>query len=444
MNINEIDSREKLFACKLIKNMFDALYMVDLASGACQEYNTASLTMLQTQNYEDWLILLAEKMYKRDIAGFFAQMELKQICASITEETPCYIVFYRNVENDTVQEYQLRISYLEDSQEQLVILRERLAAGYPKPLETIDELCHCNERFQFLVNRLIEDFIEIKVDTGECHMFHSDNGMEKRFTLKEQIAWWAEHLIIPEEREAYIKEYDLENLLLNLRNNHGFHNTTYTTLSSSVPKNLFINSTLIRETYGRAEEYIFAYCQDVTPLKEQETRNKQLVDISQQLLTLSQTEPVTNLLNRAACEKLVEEHLAAASGAPGTMLLIDIDHFKQFNDQYGHSTGDFVLKFLGKTIRDIFRSDDIVSRWGGDEFVVFMRDVWDRKIITGRIERLRVRLRQCKKEEHALPIMVSIGGKIATKGMTGKQLFDYCDKALYGVKSQGRNSFYID
>ncbi|MDD2970780.1 MAG: GGDEF domain-containing protein [Lachnospiraceae bacterium] len=440
----DMKSIRQFFEYKPLKNIFDRIYIVDLDSRCCQELATADLTALPAQSYDNWLISFAEKMYKPDSAEFFGQMDLERICLSLTEQAPCYIVYCRQTESICVREYQLNICFSDESRTQVTILRQELSNDYPRPLETMNELSRCNTRFQFLVDRLAEDFIEINVETGLCRMFHANNGMQERRVFKEQIAWWAENLIVPEEREAYIKEYALESLMQYLKANNGFHRANYTTLSSNTPQNLLIISTLVKESYGKPAEYIFAYSQDITQMKIQETRNQQLVDISQQLLTLSQTEPVTGLLNRAACEKLIEKHLSCSKNAiSGTMLLIDIDRFKNFNDQYGHSTGDFVLKFLGKAMRDIFRSDDIVSRWGGDEFVVFMRDVFDERMITSRIERLRVRLLKCKKEDQDLPITISIGGGIAILGMTMKDLFEHCDKSLYEVKSNGRNNYLI-
>lgn len=445
METIDVSCIRKLLECKQLQTIFDRFYIVDLTSNCCVEAAIGDLTVATPQSYDNWQISFAEKMYKNDAAVFFEQMDLKKILFSLTEQTPRYIVYCRREESTCVQEYQLNISYLDERRTQLLIMREELMRNRPMSLYTLDELSHCNARFHFLVNRLAEDFIEVEVETGKCRMFHAANGMQAHDTLKEQIEWWAENFIVQEEREAYIKEFELENLMRSLRANNGYHSAAYSTVYGNAKKNLLIICTLIKENYGRSEEYIFAYAQDITPLKVQETRNEQLVDISQRLLTLSQTESVTGLLNRPACEKLMEEHLITMANAmPGTMLLIDIDHFKDFNDRYGHSTGDFVLKFMGKTMQDIFRSDDIVSRWGGDEFVVFMRDVYDKNAITSRIERLRVRLRQCKKEGSSLPITISIGGKIAAAGMSVKLLFEHCDKALYQVKSQGRDNYFID
>lgn len=444
MGMIDMNSIKQLFQCKPLRNIFDEIYVVDLISRSCEGLATADLDTLNTWSYDNWLISFAEKMFKSDSVEFFLQMNLKRICASLTEETPRYSVYCRMVEYTCIQEYQLNICYLDERRTQLIIFREEFSRERPRPLETIDELSHCNMRFRFLVNHLSEDFIEVNIKTGECHAFPADNRMQTCIMYKEQIAWWAKNIIVPEEREAYIKEYELENLTRKLRENDGYHSASFTAFSETTRNDLLIISTLVEENFGARQEYIFAYAQDITQIKVQETRNKQLVDISQQLLILSQTEPVTGLFNRAACEKLIGECLAAAADAvSGTMLLIDIDYFKAFNDQYGHSTGDFVLKFLGKTLQDIFRSDDIICRWGGDEFVVFMRHICDKKTIISRIERLRAKLRQCKKEEYPLPITVSIGGEIATSEMTMKILFDHCDKSLYKVKAQGRNNYFI-
>lgn len=418
---------KQILGWNLLHTVYNNIYVVDLETHCCGEWAVENSVLLNLQNYDNWLISLAEKMYKTDTAAFFVQMNLNRICASITKNIPRCIVYYRLQENDYVQEFRLIICYADESRTHLLFFQEALLKDVPKPLGTIDEMNHCNARFKFLANYVVVDFIEINVGTGACHMFTADDRMEAYSDFKKQLTWWAENIIVPEEREAYINEYELENLVRHLRANNGCHTATYTTFSGSERNSIMIRSTLIKENNGGIQEYIFAYAQDITQLKAQEIRNKQLVDISQQLLTLSQTEPVTGLYNRAACEKLVEEHLSTTrKDVPGTMLLIDIDHFKGFNDYYGHPTGDFVLKFLGNTMKDIFRSDDLVSRWGGDEFVVFMRDVCDKRTVIGRIERLRAKLRQCKKDGKSLPITISIGGKVAVRGMTMEMLFDDC------------------
>ncbi len=259
-------------------------------------------------------------------------------------------------------------------------------------MKTSDSLTRANARLDFLVNHVVENFIEVDVHTGNCCMLHGNNGMEHFSTLKEQVAWWAEHLIVPEEQAAYLAEFDLNHLVSVLRANSGYSYSTCTTKQSRA---ISISCHLCRPPHDSRTEYIYAYCMDVSQYKEQEQRNKQLVDSSQQLLTLSQTESLTGLYNKTAAEKFIEEHVAKQD-QPGTLLLFDIDHFKAFNDNYGHQLGDFVLKFLSKSMQAIFRSNDILCRWGGDEFMVFMRDVSKPSDVESRVQRLRARMRLCE------------------------------------------------
>lgn len=438
------DIREKLVR-NLLQRLQDRLYLVDLHSRTCTEYAPDDFTPMRVQEYDAWLVSLGRRMYKPDAANFFPQMELETILAALQGAVSCYTVYFRLHEHAHIREYALRACYIDESRAVLAFVQQEMPENHPRPLEMSDELAHMTERFRFMIEHMAEDFIEVQVSTGKCRMFHRDNGMESFSSLKEQISWWAEHLIVPEERAAYIEEFDLKNLVHTLHSQNGYHNTIYMAQRGNCRLYLSITCILHREKFGAQEEYIFAYAQDVTSLKEQEIRNKRLVDISQQLLNLSQTEAVTGLYNRAAGEKFIEEHLVRhPHGDAGTMLLIDIDYFKRFNDQYGHQTGDFVLRFLGKSMQDVFRSDDILCRWGGDEFVVFMRDVCQKKSVESRIERLRARMRQCRKGPLPQGVTLSVGGATARDGATLKSLFAQCDKSLYLVKRQGRDGFFID
>ena len=105
--------------------------------------------------------------------------------------------------------------------------------------------------------------------------------------------------------------------------------------------------------------FVFSSAQDVTSLKRANETGKSL-------LAKSQTDSQTGLYNRATTEKLIRESLyGGQTGEWNTFLLIDIDHFKSFNDTFGHLLGDAVLRFMGEAMREVFRSTDVLCRWGG-------------------------------------------------------------------------------
>ena len=156
----------------------------------------------------------------------------------------------------------------------------------------------------------------------------------------------------------------------------------------------------------------------------------------------AERDALTKLLNKTAGRKQAEEYLARYPGG-STMLIIDLDNFKEINDQYGHLFGDAVLTKVAREIEKLFRSQDIISRIGGDEFLVLMRGVADRHLVTGRCERLlNIFASTFRIGKQKLPVSCSIG--IAVSPEDGKdyyELFNHADKALYTAKGRGKNDF---
>jgi diguanylate cyclase (GGDEF)-like protein len=97
---------------------------------------------------------------------------------------------------------------------------------------------------------------------------------------------------------------------------------------------------------------------------------------SDMLAEAATTDPLTNVLNRRGLEIRLNKAVQAAvvDATPITVMMIDVDHFKAVNDDYGHLVGDQVLAVLGNTLMDGRRSDDLIGRWGGEEFLVVLPD----------------------------------------------------------------------
>ena len=155
---------------------------------------------------------------------------------------------------------------------------------------------------------------------------------------------------------------------------------------------------------------------------------------------------LTKLLNKDAGRKQIEEYLAQfPQGISCAMLIIDLDNFKQVNDQYGHLFGDTVLTKAAKEIKKMFRGQDIITRIGGDEFMVLLRSVADQGLVQARCERLLSIFQNIfRNGNEKIAVSCSIGVALAPEhGTTYVELFQRADQALYQAKNQGKNGFAV-
>lgn len=199
-----------------------------------------------------------------------------------------------------------------------------------------------------------------------------------------------------------------------------------------------VATTLIKDPFDPQKEYLFAYAQDITRLKQMESRNKEL-------FVQSRRDPLTGLSNRQATEQDINEYLHTSGRDRKSLLLIlDIDFFKHFNDSYGHMVGDEVLLFMAQSLRSIFRKEDIIGRWGGDEFIIFLKEFSSLRAVTERLVHLRRKMKDFIVEDTAIPVSLSIGGAVSGESPCSLEaLFQKADMALYTVKREGRNGVAI-
>jgi len=154
----------------------------------------------------------------------------------------------------------------------------------------------------------------------------------------------------------------------------------------------------------------------------------------------SRVDGLTRILNRDTFMGLLQDamHKSCLSASPLSLLMIDVDHFKQINDTYGHITGDGVLQELSKLLQDTLRHDDIVARYGGEEFTLLVPGS-DAKAAYSIAEKLRKRI-AAHKPDHLPAITVSIGCSTYLPGENAEAFIDRADKALYSAKKRGRNA----
>jgi diguanylate cyclase (GGDEF)-like protein len=175
--------------------------------------------------------------------------------------------------------------------------------------------------------------------------------------------------------------------------------------------------------------------------------NLDLVVRNRVLNEVSSRDTLTGLFNRGyVIEKLDSEiNRAVRHKSPMAVLMIDLDHFKNINDTYGHNVGDQVLQWVGQTLRDSCRVYDVPARYGGEEFCVVLPEtrVGNTTVVAERI-RSRFETAELMFGESALHVTASFGiaGLDSVEGdalLSPAALIDRADRALYCAKNRGRN-----
>ena len=159
----------------------------------------------------------------------------------------------------------------------------------------------------------------------------------------------------------------------------------------------------------------------------------------------SLTDPLTGLGNRKYFDRMIEQAVqnALAQNEPLSLLMFDIDHFKSFNDSYGHLTGDQVLRLVAMSLKQTIKGQDITARYGGEEFAVVLPNTALRQALTVADHiRRAVMAKELKKKstgEILGRVTISVGVSMLKQGDDTDSLIERADACLYAAKRNGRN-----
>lgn len=158
-----------------------------------------------------------------------------------------------------------------------------------------------------------------------------------------------------------------------------------------------------------------------------------------ELAHLSESDRLTGVFNRGKLDVLLEEMIAKtnSNNGPASLMLIDIDHFKDVNDSYGHLVGDHILKQVATTLKQSIRAEDIFGRWGGEEFMLLCANTTQLQA-EALAEDLRCKVMNAVGTEKG-PVTISIGLMEINESLTPTEVIQQVDRALYQAKKSGRN-----
>jgi diguanylate cyclase (GGDEF)-like protein len=159
---------------------------------------------------------------------------------------------------------------------------------------------------------------------------------------------------------------------------------------------------------------------------------------------LADTDPLTGVANRRRSEELMGQllNLAVRHQQPFSLALLDLDHFKQVNDQHGHGTGDEVLRRVARILERSFRAEDVVARWGGEEFIVAMHGMDKEDGVARLAEVLEVLRDEPFEAPGEEPLRVTFSAGVAQYPMDGgdlQALYRSADATMYQAKEAGRD-----
>lgn len=172
------------------------------------------------------------------------------------------------------------------------------------------------------------------------------------------------------------------------------------------------------------------------------------LEAARQTYALTVRDPLTRVFNRRHLEERLASEVAFANRhkAPLSLLLLDIDRFKNINDEHGHTTGDAALRVLARTLSAMVRQEDVLGRFGGEEFAVVARSI-DRRGALLFAERMRRGIEKLRLPTERGPIGFTVSIGVAhcdgQDGCDERRMFEAADRALYAAKDAGRNRVEI-
>jgi diguanylate cyclase (GGDEF)-like protein len=199
------------------------------------------------------------------------------------------------------------------------------------------------------------------------------------------------------------------------------------------------------EEISTLSDELVALNQELNNLTRQlNVKNRELTKANKTILELTRIDPLTGLANRRFFSERIQEmiSLALRRSQPLSLIMTDIDHFKRVNDTWGHDAGDRVLKAYADLMKTRTRAEDLVARFGGEEFIILM-PLADVHEAFAYAERIRCALAKADLLESGDPVTASFGVAGLVFDETGDDIIKRADTALYQAKASGRNRIVI-
>lgn len=275
-------------------------------------------------------------------------------------------------------------------------------------------------------------FAQVDVTMDHCTrfggMWNLYNEIINTVTYSDLIEEFINKVVHPEDRKHYLELMQRENFIQSLDNGIdqlGCEFRRIVEQNKMMWMELCVH--LFREPFTH-HVLALVYIKNIDAEKKRELA----------LLHDSERDHLTNIYNKKVAESLIQDYLKWMDRDEiYVFMILDMDNFKYINDAYGHKTGDQVLILLAELMGSVFRRDDIVGRFGGDEFIIFLKRIPSADQVQKRLASLYELLSREKEPE----LSCSIGLSMVYQGDSYEQVFRQADIALYEAKSQGKGQY---
>lgn len=290
---------------------------------------------------------------------------------------------------------------------------------------------------------LSEAMITYEINVSKDTFIKGNKSWHKPFGIKpdnnysEMVKTIASSIIHKDNKEVFLNTFLCENLLTAYKNNVTEIKLEYQRMNQE-NKMIWVICTmhLIKDSITNDIKAL-AYVKDIDNQKNEEIRLK----------LKAERDTLTGLYNKGTTEKLINDFLNSEEASSGihAFLIVDIDNFKSVNDNLGHVFGDKVLFEVSKHLKPIFRKDDIVGRIGGDEFIVFLKNIQSFENVKKKAEKICDIFRNSYTEnKKTYKISGTVGiSFVPEHGTIFKELYQKADIALYYAKSKGKDKYAL-
>jgi len=340
------------------------------------------------------------------------------------EQISSFISAINQTYTDNDDDLKLLERSLELTSKEMRVLYEKLEKS------SQDKLAQSEKKFQNIINNLHEYYFFYTHDTNGMLTFLSDSVTEiLGYTKEEFLTHYSEYMTdeeinekVPQKTELAISGIQQEPYIVSM-----YHkNSTVKYLEiTQIP--FFDSNNKVIAVDGIAKDVTKEYI------------------LQKEVSHIAKHDTLTGISNRLHLEELMDKLISVSKryNQKFAFLFLDLDHFKEINDTYGHDTGDELLQQITTTLKTHIRTEDIFARIGGDEFVIVFNNTKNEKDLKKSLDKIiKIMHQTWNIKGHKLKISISIGVSIYPKDASNTQeLMKYADIAMYKAKKLGRDNY---